>query len=139
MSAFVAIYKPLNLSKYDENNENHDILYFNVKMNHRYHRNCMKINDKFPCYKKSFEVSGIYSETIWIEDIKYLPIECIFYCQGWFLNKQFFNNKSTIYYAIKKNHVIRLMNQFFDFTRCGDIYSKCLDTFENGMIFEISF
>jgi hypothetical protein len=31
------------------------------------------------------------------------------------------------------------MNQFFDFTQCGDVYKNCLDTFEDGMIFEIAF
>ena len=106
-------------------------------INHRFMRNFNELKNKFPEYVKQTG-HGDY----------YINAKTVEYAQGWFFTKRFFNNKTTVYYAASKDHMVKLLDQFIDkkyiFRRknnrsygISDVYNRFVNAFEDGMIFEL--
>jgi hypothetical protein len=106
-------------------------------INHRFMRNFNELKKKFPEYVKQTGHGDYYINAKEIE-----------YAQGWFFTKKFFNNKTIVYYASSKDHMIKLLDQFIDkkynlkknhrrVYDISDIYNRFIDSFEDGMIFEL--
>ena len=106
-------------------------------ISHRYIRNFKELKKKFPEYVKRTGHGDYYINAKRVE-----------YAQGWFFTKTFFNNKTTIYYAASKDHMIKLLDQFIDkkynsrnnhgnYGKISDVYNRFVNAFEDGMIFEL--
>lgn len=106
-------------------------------INHRFMRNINELKKKFPEYVKQTGHGDYYINAKRVE-----------YAQGWFFTKSFFNNKTTIYYAASKDHMIKLLDQFIDkkynsrnnhgnYGEISDVYNRFVSSFEDGMIFEL--
>ena len=52
--------------------------------------------------------AGIYYET---DSRKFLILDEILYCQGWFFTDKFFKSENTLYYAFDKKSAKRVLNQ----------------------------
>jgi hypothetical protein len=125
--------------------KNCNTIYFDLRLNHRYYRDTKRLFDKFGYHTEIVEVSRLYDkivkdEIVWKQRVKCIYTEEVLHFGGWLFKKHFYNT-STVHYAVTKQHMMKLFHQFLDMhdEMSSLIYQECLNTFEDGMIFEMSF
>lgn len=67
----------------------------------------------------------------------YIPVDRVYYNQGWWLKNSFFNKKCTTIFCLNKKEIENFFKRYAK-SSANPIKQEVLDYWEDGMIFECS-